>query len=264
MEEKELIDRLKAGDLEARQDLWNRYSEPTYQMICRVVRVRTFQDPRTLEWTRDLSDAHDILSKTFLKAFLSIARFRAECPLQNWLFVIASNTARSFYRDEARHHPKPVVSDNGGRANAGLERDENEQPRWIPNNGGDPLLDESNEENQDEMIDMEVKNGDGKSTRQKRRRIELSTFAVDAVSAWGSQDDNECRAEIERLMVELSEEHRLVLTLRGFNGMTVKETAAIMGITDEAVRSLKHRAVAHLTKLWDPVLVSDKGGQSND
>lgn len=264
MEEKELINRLKAGDREARQDLWNRYSEPTFQMICRVVRARTFQDPRTLEWTRDLSDANDVLSKTFLKAFLSIARFRGDCPLQNWLFVIASNTARSFYRDEARHHPNPVVTHSGDQAISDRERNGDEQHRWISNMGGETLLDESEEENQDGTIDTEVKNGTEKSIHQRRRRTELSSFAADAASAWGSQDENGTRAEIEKLMAELSEEHRLVLTLRGFNGMTVKETAAIMGITDEAVRSLKYRAVTQLTKLWDPVLVSSKGGQSND
>jgi RNA polymerase sigma factor (sigma-70 family) len=269
LDEQELISRLKAGDLDARQEFWNRYKEPTYQMICRAVRPRTFQDPRTHEWTRDLSDAQDILSKTLLKALHSITRFQGKCPLQNWLYVIASNTARSFYREEARHHPKAVAVGNGDQRHPDSHQDGNGQDQWPLENseqqdGGNAPLDDSSQEYEGNMNGIDIKDGDPKISGRNRRKIELSAFAADAANSWGSNDESETYLEIEKLMAQLSEEHRLVLTLRGFNGMSVKETAGIMGITDEAVRSLKYRASAQLAKLWDPAVVSEKGGQSND
>ncbi|SDU66408.1 RNA polymerase sigma factor [Amycolatopsis keratiniphila] len=67
-----------------------------------------------------------------------------------------------------------------------------------------------------------------------------------------SQD---CRDEIARQMFELSEDQRICLRLRFFDGLSVSETAQVMRRKSSAVRALQHRAVRRLAELVDPVAV---------
>jgi len=64
-----------------------------------------------------------------------------------------------------------------------------------------------------------------------------------------------CRDEIARQMFELSEDQRICLRLRFFDGLSVSETAQVMQRKSSAVRALQHRAVRRLAELVDPVAV---------
>ncbi|WP_211226850.1 RNA polymerase sigma factor [Amycolatopsis benzoatilytica] len=64
-----------------------------------------------------------------------------------------------------------------------------------------------------------------------------------------------CRDEIARQMFELSEDQRICLRLRFFDGLSVSETAEAMQRKSSAVRALQHRAVRRLAELVDPVAV---------
>jgi len=47
-------------------------------------------------------DAHDIAQETFIKAARSIATFKPDRPIRNWLYTICANTARDWRRRETR------------------------------------------------------------------------------------------------------------------------------------------------------------------
>ncbi|UUV28646.1 RNA polymerase sigma factor [Amycolatopsis roodepoortensis] len=63
------------------------------------------------------------------------------------------------------------------------------------------------------------------------------------------------RDEIARQMFALSEDQRVCLRLRFFDGLSVSETAQVMKRKSSAVRALQHRAVRRLAELVDPVAV---------
>lgn len=46
----------------------------------------------------NVTDAEDATQETFIKAYKNIGRYDEERGMRNWLFTIAINTARDFYR----------------------------------------------------------------------------------------------------------------------------------------------------------------------
>ncbi|MEZ5289524.1 MAG: sigma-70 family RNA polymerase sigma factor [Vicinamibacterales bacterium] len=62
------------------------------------------------------ADAEDVLQQTFLAAWTSAARFRAEASVRTWLFVIARNAAFSQRAREARRPETELPLDDLGMA----------------------------------------------------------------------------------------------------------------------------------------------------
>ena len=60
--------------------------------------------------------------------------------------------------------------------------------------------------------------------------------------------DRELAAVLEKAVLSLSEEHRLVFVLRDVEGMTTEETAHCLNLTEENVKVRLHRARAGLRK----------------
>ena len=68
-----------------------------------------------------------------------------------------------------------------------------------------------------------------------------------------SLDALESRLVLRRAIAGLSQEHRQVVALRYFSGLTVPETARVLGIREGTVKSRLHRALAILREqLNDP------------
>ena len=88
------VQRVLAGDLEAFEAIVRRWQG-------RLV---------TLAWRfcRDRSMAEDLAQEAFVKAFKSLATFRAESAFSTWLTAIALNTYRSALRGRA---PMPLLPD---------------------------------------------------------------------------------------------------------------------------------------------------------
>lgn len=60
--------------------------------------------------------------------------------------------------------------------------------------------------------------------------------------------DHELRAVLEKAVLSLSEEHRLVFMLRDVEGMSTEETAVSLNLTEENVKVRLHRARGRLRK----------------
>ncbi|MGH7243596.1 MAG: RNA polymerase sigma factor [Phycisphaerales bacterium] len=109
--------------------------------------------------------------------------------------------------------------------------------------------------------------------RAKRRRPEksidglLPEFVSDGhqknpAGAWrAAESDNLDSAELRQIvrakMEELPEQYRAVLILRDVEGLDTEETAAVLGVTLDTVKTRLHRARQALKTLMDPYFVGD-------
>lgn len=82
-----LLDRYMAGDGAAFDDLVKRHQRPLYSLIYRMV--------------NDHDEASDLLQKTFVKAFTSVSGFERRSSFKTWLYQIAINLTKNFYRDRS-------------------------------------------------------------------------------------------------------------------------------------------------------------------
>jgi len=127
-EDAALVAGLRAGDEYAYEVLIQRFEQPVYNLVSRLV-----DDP---------ADAADVVQEVFLKVFRKIGGFRAESSLKTWIYRIAVNEARNQRRWFSRHRGKEI----------GLEPFESEAPGpqdWLPDPGRSPYqsaLDQENHE----------------------------------------------------------------------------------------------------------------------
>jgi RNA polymerase sigma-70 factor (ECF subfamily) len=82
--ESELISRLRAGEMNAFEDLVFEYQPLVYALSLRIL--------------NDAEDARDATQETFLKVYRHFERFRGEASLKTWICRIAINQARSTER----------------------------------------------------------------------------------------------------------------------------------------------------------------------
>jgi RNA polymerase sigma-70 factor (ECF subfamily) len=115
-EDSALIAGLRSGDECAYETLIQRFEQPVYNLVSRLV-----DDP---------GDAADVAQEVFLKVFRKVGGFRSESSLKTWIYRIAVNEARNQHRWFARHRGKEI----------GLEADSDAQgPQdWLPDPGRSP------------------------------------------------------------------------------------------------------------------------------
>lgn len=94
-EEDELITGLCHGDDDAYEILIQRYQQPVYNLVCRLL--------------NDPSDASDIVQEVFLKIFRNIRSFRHGSSLKTWIYRIAVNEAYNHRRWFSRHQRQEVA-----------------------------------------------------------------------------------------------------------------------------------------------------------
>lgn len=82
------IDKIRAGDTDGFAPLLERYGQPVFSLVVRIVGCR--------------EDAEELVQDVFMKAFRSLASFRRESCFSTWLYRIAYNTAISFVRKPRR------------------------------------------------------------------------------------------------------------------------------------------------------------------
>jgi RNA polymerase sigma-70 factor (ECF subfamily) len=87
--EHELLARHSRGDRRAFAELVALFRAPVHNYFVRCGVDAT---------TRD-----DLLQETFSKIHLAAGRYRPERPLKVWIFTIAANTVRSYFRKQAVH-----------------------------------------------------------------------------------------------------------------------------------------------------------------
>jgi RNA polymerase sigma-70 factor (ECF subfamily) len=87
-EDMRLVDRFRAGERLAFEQLVRKYQEPIYYLLLRHV--------------RDPDEATELTQRAFIKAFGGLAGFRGQAQFRSWLYRIAVNLALNHLRDNAR------------------------------------------------------------------------------------------------------------------------------------------------------------------
>jgi RNA polymerase sigma-70 factor, ECF subfamily len=163
-----LVDRAKAGDRDAFEELVRRHAERLYAVVLRFV--------------ADGDEAQEVTQEAFLRAWRSIARFEGRSRFFTWLYRIGINEAK---RRAGRRPPVPLGS---------LEDEPvPEAPDWS-----------QAPETRSEQADL--------------RRV------------------------LERAIRSLPVEHRATIVLRDVEGLSTREAAEIMDLSEAAFKSRLHRA----------------------
>ncbi len=84
----ELVDLARAGDLDARETLAQRYRQPAYLLA--------------LQMLSNLDDAMDVTQDAMLRFFTTLGSFDSERRVQPWLFTIVRNQVRDLWRRRQR------------------------------------------------------------------------------------------------------------------------------------------------------------------
>ena len=84
----EYVEKVQAGDAEYFAPLLERYSQPVFSLLVRIVGNR--------------EDAEELTQDVFLKVFRSLSSFRRNSSFATWLYRIAYNTAVSATRRPKR------------------------------------------------------------------------------------------------------------------------------------------------------------------
>ena len=96
-EEDALVTALGQGAEDAYEILIQRYQQPVYSLVCRLM--------------NDPIDAPDIVQEVFLKVFRNIGAFRGNSSLKTWIYRIAVNEAYNHRRWFCRHQRQEVALD---------------------------------------------------------------------------------------------------------------------------------------------------------
>jgi RNA polymerase sigma-70 factor (ECF subfamily) len=88
LEETEIVERAKRGDVDAYEELVRRYTEIAFRTACLV--------------TGSAADAEEVAQDAFVKAWTALSRFRADAPFRPWLLQIVGNEARNRRRAAGR------------------------------------------------------------------------------------------------------------------------------------------------------------------
>jgi RNA polymerase sigma-70 factor, ECF subfamily len=115
-EEDALVTALSQGSEDAFEILIQRYQQPVYSLVCRLM-----SDP---------SDVPDIVQEVFLKVFRNVGTFRGNSSLKTWIYRIAVNEAYNHRRWFCRHQRQEVAlgSEEGTANYAGGMTDPGRSP----------------------------------------------------------------------------------------------------------------------------------------
>lgn len=98
LEESELVERAKGGDLAAYEEIVRRYSEPALRAAYIV--------------TASAADAEDVAQDAFVKAYRALPRFRTGATLRPWLLRIVANEARNLRKAAGRRRALMLRASN--------------------------------------------------------------------------------------------------------------------------------------------------------
>lgn len=101
-EEEALIASLCLGSEEAYEVLIERYHQPVYNLVCRLL-----DNP---------SEASDVVQEVFLKVFRKVRAFRGSSSLKTWIYRIAVNEAHNHHRWFSRHRRQEITLDSSNAA----------------------------------------------------------------------------------------------------------------------------------------------------
>jgi RNA polymerase sigma-70 factor (ECF subfamily) len=115
----ELLDRCRAGDEEAFDDLVRRHQQRAFNVAFQVL--------------RDREDATEVAQDAFVRIYRSVDNFRGECEFTTWLHQIVVNLARNKHRWWKRRGRQSSVS-----LDSPVEMGDGEAPMQIAASGDAP------------------------------------------------------------------------------------------------------------------------------
>jgi RNA polymerase sigma-70 factor (ECF subfamily) len=115
----ELLDRCRAGDEEAFDDLVRRHQQRAFNVA--------------FQFLRDREDATEVAQDAFVRIYRSVDNFRGECEFSTWLHQIVVNLARNKYRWWKRRGRQSSVS-----LDSPVEMADGEAPMQIAASGDAP------------------------------------------------------------------------------------------------------------------------------
>ncbi len=95
----EIIKRVRAGNAVAYEDLVVKYEKKLYSAVMSMV--------------HNEQDSMDILQNIFLKAYLHIGNFNGESEYYTYLFRIALNECRDYWKKQSRKNEISLENENG-------------------------------------------------------------------------------------------------------------------------------------------------------
>ncbi|MEZ5277217.1 MAG: sigma-70 family RNA polymerase sigma factor [Opitutaceae bacterium] len=100
-----LVDRFKAGDQSAFNEMVSRYWDRIYAMVNQLL--------------RNTQDAEEVTQDAFIRAHRGLENFRGDSAFSTWLYQIATNLARNRYwywwrrkRDRSISFDQPLTADS--------------------------------------------------------------------------------------------------------------------------------------------------------
>ncbi|HKQ99333.1 MAG TPA: sigma-70 family RNA polymerase sigma factor [Pyrinomonadaceae bacterium] len=93
----DLIARVRSGDTDAFQLIFDRYSRPVISFV--------------YDMTNDRDLSEELMQETFVRAYRNLGTLRGDAKLSTWLFGIAKNVARESLRARQRASRKVELDD---------------------------------------------------------------------------------------------------------------------------------------------------------
>jgi RNA polymerase sigma-70 factor (ECF subfamily) len=171
------------GAAEQFEELFARYERKIFNLLLRLV--------------GDYEDAADLTSETFVRALRAADKFRGEAQAYTWLYRIAVNLSKNYFRSKAARPETPV------------EGEVHSQPA--------------------------AQQGSPEALMQQR----------------------ELQREVERALLSLPPEARLLILLRDVQGLTYQEIAEVTDSTPDLVKSRLFRARSALRRKLAPYLLPE-------
>jgi RNA polymerase sigma-70 factor (ECF subfamily) len=98
-EDERLLQGLREGLESAYETLIERYQQPVYNLVSRLL--------------REPGEACDVVQEVFLKVFRRVGSFRGDSRLKTWIYRIAVNEAHNHCRWDGRHRRHEVGLEGG-------------------------------------------------------------------------------------------------------------------------------------------------------
>lgn len=123
MEEQALIKKVQSGDGDAMNSLISGYYQSIFAFFYKN--------------TGNYHQSKDLTQEVFIKMVAGILKYRPKSPFKNWLFTIASNHLKNYYRTLSRHPEWTEITDEcikttNDIANIALENDIKVALRHLP------------------------------------------------------------------------------------------------------------------------------------
>ncbi len=128
-EDARILRGLRAGIDEAYEELIERFQQPVYSMVFRLL--------------GNPNDASDVVQDVFLKVFRSVGAFREQSSLRTWIYRIAVNEAHNHRRWFSRHcrQEVPMETDREDRGSSvDLARDPGRSPFDLASDNENRML----------------------------------------------------------------------------------------------------------------------------